>query len=278
MPIKLFKPTTPGRRFASSAVTKDLTNKRPEKNLVYFQKRTGGRNNQGKITVRHRGGGARRFIRMVDFRRDKFDIPARVEALEYDPARGARLALLLYRDGERRYIIAPQDVTVGQVLLSSKERVEVKPGNRMPLGRIPVGQLIHSIELVPDQGGKLVRGAGLSAQLMAVEAGYAQVKFPSGEVRRISGQCLATIGAVGNPDHRLIRLGKAGRMRHKGIRPTVRGKVMNPVDHPHGGGEGKHPIGMKYAKTKWGKHALGVKTRRAKKWSNKLIVKRRKAN
>lgn len=277
MPIKSFKPTTPGRRLASVDAYSDITKTEPEKSLIYIKKRTGGRNNQGKITVRHRGGGARRYIRIVDFRRDKFDIPARIEAIEHDPARGARLALLVYRDGERRYMVAPQGLAVGDVVVSSRERVEVKPGNRMPLSKVPVGVLVHSIELMPEQGGKLVRGAGLGAQLMAVEGGQAQIKLPSGEVRRVSAQCLVTIGSVGNPDHRLVRLGKAGRMRHRGIRPTVRGKAMNPVDHPHGGGEGKHPIGMKFAKTKWGKHALGVKTRRTKKWSSKMIVSRRKA-
>ncbi len=276
MPIKSFKPTTPGRRFASVDAYADITKSEPEKSLIRIKKRTGGRNNQGKITVRHRGGGARRFLRLVDNVREKFDVPARVEAIEYDPARGARIALLVYRDGERRYMVAPEGIGVGQTVVSSKRRVDVTPGNRMPLSEIPVGMTVHDLEILPGQGGRMVRGAGLGAQLMAVEGDHAQVKLPSGEVRSFSKGCMATIGSVGNPDHRLVRLGKAGRMRHRGIRPTVRGKVMNPVDHPHGGGEGKHPIGMKYAKTKWGKHAMGVKTRRAKKWSNKMIVTRRK--
>ncbi len=278
MPIKSFKPTTPGRRFASVDAYADVTKTEPEKALIVIKKRTGGRNNQGKITVRHRGGGARRYIRIVDFCRDKFGVPATVEAIEYDPARGARLALLVYRDGERRYMVAPQGVAVGQTVVSSKTRVDIQPGNRMPLSEVPVGMLVHDVEVNPGQGGKLARGAGVGIQLMAVEGDHATLKLPSGEMRKVPKGCMATIGTVGNPDHRLVRLGKAGRMRHRGIRPTVRGKVMNPVDHPHGGGEGKHPIGMKYAKTKWGKHALGVKTRRAKKWSSKMIVKRRKAS
>ncbi len=277
MPIKYFKPTTPGRRLASVDAYADITKFEPEKKLIVMKKRSGGRNNQGKLTVRHRGGGARRYLRMVDFLRDKYDVPATVEAVEYDPARGARILLVVYRDGVRRYILAPHGVGVGQVLVSSRQRVEVTPGNRMPLAHIPVGMTIHDLELLPGQGGRLVRGAGMGAQLMAVEGDHAQVKLPSGEVRKFPTLCMATLGTVSNPDHRLVRLGKAGRMRHRGIRPTVRGKAMNPVDHPHGGGEGKHPIGLAYAKTKWGKHALGVKTRRAKKWSNKLIVKRRKA-
>ena len=261
MPIRIYKPVTLGRRLSSVDAFADITKWEPEKSLIIPKRKTGGRNAQGKITVRHRGGGADRYVRIVDFKRSKYDIPARVAAIEYDPSRGARLALLNYKDGEKRYIVAPQGLTVGEVLVSSKEQVEIKSGNRMPLGKMPVGIQVHSIELSPDQGGVVARGAGLGAQLMAVEGNFAQLKLPSGEIRQFSKDCHATIGMVGNPDHRLIRWGKAGRTRHRGRRPEVRGKVMNPVDHPHGGGEGKTPIGLKHPKTKWGKPALGVKTR-----------------
>jgi large subunit ribosomal protein L2 len=276
MPIKIHRPVTLGRRLSSVESFADITKWEPEKSLITPKRKTGGRNAQGKITVRHRGGGADRYVRTVDFLRDKYGVPAKVAVIEYDPNRGARLALLNYKDGEKRYMIAPLGLTVGEELVSSKEQVEIKPGNRMPLDKMPVGIQIHSIELIPGRGGKVVRGAGLGAQLMAVEGDYAQLKLPSGEIRMFSKNCMATVGMVGNPDYRLIRWGKAGRTRYRGRRPEVRGKVMNPVDHPHGGGEGKNPIGLKHAKTPWGKPALGVKTRNKKKASWKFIVKRRK--
>ncbi|OIO52395.1 50S ribosomal protein L2 [Candidatus Uhrbacteria bacterium CG_4_10_14_0_8_um_filter_58_22] len=275
MPIKKYNPTTSGRRISSVDAFSDITKTEPEKKLTVFRKSVAGRNAHGRITVRHRGGGARRYVRVVDYKQDKFDVPAKVAAIEYDPNRGARLALLYYRDGEKRYVVATQGLKVGDVIVSSMSRVEIKPGNRMPLEQIPVGITVHSIELVPGNGGQLVRGAGLSARYMALEGKYAQLKLPSGEIRLISRLSMATVGVVSNPDHRLIRWGKAGRSRHLGIRPTVRGKAMNPVDHPHGGGEGRHPIGLKHPKTPWGKPALGVKTRRTKLASDKLIVQRR---
>ncbi|HJV32949.1 MAG TPA: 50S ribosomal protein L2 [Patescibacteria group bacterium] len=276
MPIKIYKPVTKGRRISSVDAFTDITKTEPEKSLIYAKKRASGRNAQGKITVRHRGGGAHRYVRIVDFKQDKLDIPAKVAAIEYDPARGARLALLNYKDGEKRYIVAPQGLTVGEEIMSSKNLIEIKAGNRMPLEKIPVGVQVHNIELTPGTGGMVARGAGLGASYMAQEGDYAQLKLPSGEVRMFSKDCMATVGVVGNPDHRLVRWGKAGRTRHRGRKPEVRGKVMNPVDHPHGGGEGKHPIGLKHPKTKWGKPALGVKTRNRKKSSWKMIVKRRK--
>lgn len=276
MAIKSYKPTTNGRRHANVASRAGLTAKRPERSLLEMKKRTGGRNNQGKITVRHRGGGAKRYLRIIDWRRARYDESATVTAIEYDPNRSARICLLSYADGEKAYILAPEGVKVGDTLISSRNRVEAKPGNRMPLEHVPVGVPLHAIELTPGKGSELVRSAGLAAQLLGVEAGYAQIKLPSGESRLVPKESSATIGLVGNAEHRLIRLGKAGRMRKKGIRPRVRGKVMNPVDHPHGGGEGRNSIGMKYPKTPWGKHALGVQTRNRKKWSNRLIMQRRK--
>jgi len=276
MPIKSFRPTTFGRRGASADTFEDITKKEPEKSLLVHKTRISGRNSQGKITVRHRGGGAKRMVRVVDFLRDKYDVPARVAAIEYDPGRGGRLALLNYRDGEKRYILAPADLKVGETVMSSKDKIENKIGNRMPLKHVPIGLMVHDLELYAGSGGKMVRGAGNGAQLMAIEGDMAQIKLPSGEYRLVSKECAATIGIVSNPDHWLVRLGKAGRMRHKGFRPRVRGKVMNPVDHPHGGGEGKNPIGHKHPKTPWGKPALGVKTRKRKKQSSKFIVKRRK--
>ncbi|HTM69236.1 MAG TPA: 50S ribosomal protein L2 [Candidatus Binatia bacterium] len=276
MPIKIYRPVTKGRRLSSVDAFSDITKWEPEKSLITAKKRASGRNNQGKITVRHRGGGANRYVRTVDFKQDKYDIPAKVASIEYDPGRGARIALLNYKDGEKRYIVAPQGLTVGETVISSRQLVEIKPGNRMPLSMIPVGVAVHNIELTPGTGGMVARGAGLGAQFMALEGDFAQLKLPSGEVRRFSKDCMATVGMVGNPDHRLVRWGKAGRTRHRGRRPEVRGKVMNPVDHPHGGGEGKHPIGLKHPKTLWGKPALGVKTRDKKKSSWKLIVSRRK--
>jgi len=276
MPIKSYRPTTYGRRGASVDAFTDVTKKSPEKTLLIHKKRISGRNSQGKITVRHRGGGAKRMIRVVDFMRADYDLPAKVAAIEYDPGRGARLALLTYANGKKSYIVAPAGIKVGETILSSKEKIESKTGNRMPLKHIPIGLMIHDLELYVGSGGKMVRGAGNAAQLMAIEGDMAQIKLPSGEYRMVSKECSATIGSVSNPDHRLVRLGKAGRMRHLGFRPRVRGKVMNPVDHPHGGGEGKHPVGMKHPKTPWGKPALGVKTRKRKKQSSKFIVKRRK--
>lgn len=274
MPIKIYKPTSPGRR-KSSALISGLIRKRPERSLISIKKSKAGRAG-GKISVRHRGGGAKKFYRLIDFRRDKFDTPARVEAIEYDPNRSTNIALLQYQDNEKRYIIAPQDIKVGDQLLSSKKAIAIKPGNTFPLEFIPTGLMVHNIELIPGQGGKLVRGAGMGAQVMGLEKDYVILKMPSGEIRMFRKDCLATIGQVGNAEWRTIRWGKAGRMRHRGIRPTVRGKAMNPVDHPHGGGEGGSPIGLKHPKTPWGRPALGVKTRRKKKWSNKLILKRRK--
>ncbi|MBU0625080.1 50S ribosomal protein L2 [Patescibacteria group bacterium] len=276
MPIKKYNPTTSGRRLSSVDAFTDITKTEPEKRLIKIKKRTGGRNSMGRITVRHRGGGAKRFIRQVDFKQDKYDVPAKVAAIEYDPSRGARLALLYYTDGEKRYVIATQGLSVGDTVMSSLERIEIKPGNRMPLDQIPPGVAVHNIELVVGGGSKVVRGAGLSAQYMALEGKHAQLKMPSGEIRLFPRAAMATVGTVSNPDYRLIRWGKAGRTRLLGIRPTVRGKAMNPVDHPHGGGEGRHPIGLKHPKTPWGKPALGVKTRQAKKASNKFIVQRAK--
>ncbi|MBI4276635.1 50S ribosomal protein L2 [Candidatus Uhrbacteria bacterium] len=276
MGIKVYNKNTAGRRFSSVQDFSDVTKMEPVKSLVMIKKRMGGRNAQGKITVRHQGGGARRYIRMVDFKHNRFDVAARVAAIEYDPNRGARIALLEYPDGEKRYVLAPLGVTVGHTIMASHGRIEARLGNRMPLSAIPIGTIVHNIELIPGAGGVAVRAAGMGAQVMAVDGGYAHLKFPSGEVRKVPDACAATVGAVGNPDWRHVRWGKAGRMRHRGIRPQVRGKVMNPVDHPHGGGEGKHPIGLKHAKTPWGKTALGVKTRRTKKWTWKMIVQRRK--
>ncbi|OGH61865.1 MAG: 50S ribosomal protein L2 [Candidatus Magasanikbacteria bacterium RIFCSPHIGHO2_01_FULL_50_8] len=275
MPIRRYNPTTNARRQSSVDTFSDVTKFEPEKSLTIFRKSTGGRNNTGKITVRHRGGGARRYIRVIDFVANKFDVPATVAAIEYDPNRGARLALLNYPDGEKCYMIAPLGLGVGDIVMSSAQQIEAKNGNRMPLKFIPTGIMVHNIELKPGQGGKMVRSAGLSAQLMAVEGDSATLRMPSGEVRRVSADAAATVGQVGNIERNLIRWGKAGRSRLRGIRPTVRGKAMNPVDHPHGGGEGRNPIGMKFAKTPWGKHAHGVKTRQPNKYSNTFIVARR---
>jgi large subunit ribosomal protein L2 len=276
MAIKQYKSTINSRRHASVLDPKTFSGKRPEKSLLVIKKKHGGRNNQGKIMIRHRGGGAKRFLRVLDSHRFDFDKPATVAAIEYDPGRSSLIALLSYEDGKKIYILAPEGVKAGDILMSSKNKIEAKPGNRMPLQHIPVGMLVHSIEFFPGRGGELVRSAGMGAQLMGVEGEYAQVKLPSGESRLVSKDCFATVGMVGNAEHRLVRLGKAGRMRNKGIRPRVRGKVMNPVDHPHGGGEGRNPIGLKYPKTPWGKHALGVATRDPKKWTSSLIMERRK--
>ncbi|MFA6254932.1 MAG: 50S ribosomal protein L2 [Patescibacteria group bacterium] len=277
MPIRIYKPTTPGRRQTSVDTFSDITLKRPEKKLVMIKRKTGGRNASGKITVRHRGGGAKRFYRLIDYKQNKYDMPSTVEAIEYDPNRRARIALLKYQDGHKCYIIAPVDLKVGDQVISSTKRTEIKPGNRMPLEHLPLGSLIYNIEISPGRGAQLVRTAGSVAKLMAVEGEYATIKMPSSEIRLISKKSLATLGQVSNPDAMHLRIGKAGRKRHMGIRPTVRGKVMNPVDHPHGGGEGHNPIGMKAPKTPWGKKALGVKTRKKNKYSNKFIVNRRRS-
>ncbi|NCN99927.1 50S ribosomal protein L2 [Candidatus Falkowbacteria bacterium] len=274
MGIKKVKANTPGRREATFDDFADLTKFSPEKRLVIPKKRNGGRNCQGKITVRHRGGGAKRHVRLIDFKRDKFDVPAVVSAIEYDPNRGARLALLFYVDGVKTYIIAPADVKVGDKIVSSQSLVEIKPGNALQLQFIPAGVGVNCVELMPGQGAKIARGAGNVVHVMGVEGKYAQLKMPSGEIRQVKKECLCTVGAVSNSDHRHISLGKAGRSRHLGIRPTVRGTAMNPVDHPHGGGEGNQPIGLTHPKTPWGKPALGVRTRK-KKRSNRLIIKRR---
>lgn len=277
MAVRKYKPTSSGRRVSSVQDFSDITKIQPEKSLVQVLKRRSGRNNAGQVTVRHQGGGVKRFYRVVDFKQDKFDIPGTVLAVEYDPNRGPRLALVQYPDGEKRYVIAHAKIQVGDVLTSSQNRVEAVPGNRMPLEHIPVGLFIFNVEVTPGKGGQMVRGAGASAQLQAIEGKYAQIKLPSGEMRLVLKNCLATIGQVGNSDYRLVRYGKAGRMRHRGIRPRVKGKNMNPVDHPHGGGEGHSPIGLRGGpKTPWGKKAMGVKTRKRGKWSDQLILERRR--
>jgi len=273
MPIKVFKPTSPGRRWQTVSTFEELTKKAPEKSLLAPLKKNAGRNNQGSITVRHRGGGTRPKYRIIDFRRDKVNIPAKVAAIEYDPNRSARIALLHYKDGEKRYILAPLGVQVGDVLVSGPDS-EVKPGNTLPIANIPLGTLIHNVELQKGKGGQLVRGAGAAAQLMAKEGKYAQVRLPSGEVRYISMECNATIGQVGNVEWGTLKIGKAGRKRHMGWRPSVRGVAMTPRDHPHGGGEGKSGIGMPGPKTPWGKPALGKRTRN-RKYTDRFIVKRR---
>ncbi len=277
MAIKIYKPTTPARRKTSVVSFSDITKKKPQKSLTIIKKKQAGRNNSGKITVRHRGGGAKRRIRLVDFKRLRFDEPARVIAIEYDPNRSARIALIQYESGELSYILAHAKMKVGDKIVSSQKKVAIQSGNRMPLEFIPAGIGVYNVELNPLKGGVLARSAGTDIMIQAIEGKYAQLKMPSGEIRLVKKECLATIGTVSNPDHRLVRIGKAGRKRHMGIRPTVRGKVMNPVDHPHGGGEGRQPIGLKYPKTKWGKHALGVKTSKKNKAANKFIVKRRKS-
>ncbi|MGI6688129.1 MAG: 50S ribosomal protein L2 [Christensenellales bacterium] len=273
MAIRLYKPTSPARRFMSVNAFAEITKKKPEKALVRSKKKHSGRNHHGKITVRHRGGGSRVKYRIIDFKRDKLQVPAKVAAIEYDPNRSAFIALLHYLDGEKRYILAPVGLNVGDMVMSG-EGADIKPGNSLPLANIPTGTLIHNLELRAGAGGQLVRSAGVYAQLMAKEGNYAQVRLPSGEIRKLPINARATIGTVGNTDHENIRIGKAGRKRHMGIRPSVRGVVMNPVDHPHGGGEGKSPIGMPAPVTPWGKPALGLKTRKRKKYSNRLIVKR----
>jgi large subunit ribosomal protein L2 len=273
MPIRQFKPTSPGRRGASGYTFEEITKKKPEKSLTVTLKKSGGRNNQGRITVRHHGGGHKRKLRLIDFKRNKHDIPATVTAIEYDPNRSARIALLQYEDGEKRYILCPAGLKVGEVL-SSGPNAEIKVGNALPLRNIPTGTVVHNVELTIGKGGQIVRSAGASAQLVAKEEPYALLRLPSGEMRRVRAECMATIGQVGNVEHNQIKLGKAGRSRHRGIRPTVRGSAMNPRDHPHGGGEGKAPIGLPGPKSPWGKPTLGYRTRNNKR-TDKYIVRRR---
>ena len=274
MGIKTYNPYTPSRRNMTGSDFSEITKTTPEKSLIASKKKTAGRNNQGKITVRHHGGGNRQKYRIIDFKRNKEGIPAKVIGIEYDPNRTANIALICYADGEKAYILAPQGLTDGMTVQSGSG-AEVRVGNCLPLSEIPVGTQIHNIELYPGKGGQLVRSAGNSAQLMAKEGKYATLRLPSGEMRMVPIVCRATIGVVGNGDHNLINLGKAGRKRHMGIRPTVRGSVMNPNDHPHGGGEGRAPVGRPSPMTPWGKPAMGLKTRKKKKQSNKLIVRRR---
>lgn len=273
MPVKQYKPTSPARRFMTVSTFEEITKTTPEKSLVEDLRSSGGRNMYGRITVRHRGGGVRRKYRIIDFKRNKDNVPAKVNAIEYDPNRTANIALLFYVDGEKRYIIAPLGLKVGDTVVSG-EGSDIKVGNALPLKNIPLGTTIHNIELHAGAGGQFARSAGNAAQLMAKEGAYAQVRLPSGEVRLISMNCKATIGQVGNPDHENISYGKAGRIRKMGFRPTVRGVAMNPVDHPHGGGEGKSPIGLPSPVTPWGKPTLGYKTRKKKKTSNRFILKR----
>jgi len=271
--LKVYRPTSPGRRGMSGSTFEEITKGKPEKSLLLPLKKKAGRNTRGKITVRHRGGGAKQRLRIIDFKRDKVGVPGRVAAIEYDPNRSARIALIHYADGDKRYILAPLELNVGDTIMSGSD-AEVKPGNTLPLKLIPTGTLIHNIELERGRGGQLVRSAGTAAQLMVKEGEYALVRLPSSEMRRIRNDCLATIGQLGNVDHQNIKLGKAGRKRWLGWRPTVRGSAMSPRDHPHGGGEGRSPIGMAGPKTPWGKPALGYRTRKPKA-SDKLIVKRR---
>ncbi|MFZ5820505.1 MAG: 50S ribosomal protein L2 [Chloroflexota bacterium] len=273
MAVKKYKPVTPGQRGMTGYTFEEITKDTPERSLLLPLRKQGGRNSYGRVTVRHRGGGHRRFIRIVDFKRDKRDIPAKVAAIEYDPNRTARLALLHYADGEKRYIVAPLGLKVGDTLLAGAS-AEIRPGNALPISSIPVGTTIHNIELRAGKGGQLVRSAGSSAQLLAKEGDFAQIRMPSGEVRLVRQVCYATIGQIGNVDHSNVKLGKAGRKRHLGIRPTVRGTAMSPRDHPHGGGEGRQPIGLPGPKSPWGRPTLGYKTRRNKQ-TDKYIVRRR---
>ncbi len=273
MAIKTHNPTSAGRRFYTTSSFEEVTKKTPEKSLLAKKDKNAGRNAQGRVTVRHQGGGNRQKYRIIDFKRNKDGIPATVIGIEYDPNRTSYIALLAYADGEKRYIIAPQGLTDGDVVMSGAE-AEIKVGNNLPLASIPVGTLIHNIELEPKKGGQLARSAGVEVQLMAKEGKYATLRLPSGEMRKVLLTCRATIGTVGNPDHELVSLGKAGRKRHMGVRPAVRGVAMNPNDHKHGGGEGKSPVGLKSPVTPWGKPALGYKTRKKKNRSNRLMVKR----
>ena len=277
MAIRKFKPTTNGRRGMSTLVNEELTQgNKPQKSLLSSGSKTGGRNNQGKMTVRHIGGGAKRKYRVIDFKRNKFGVTGKVTTIEYDPNRNANIALITYLDGEKRYIIAPKDLKVGMIV-ESGEACDIKVGNAMQLQNIPVGTLVHNIEMKPGKGGALARSAGASAQILGRDDKYVIIRLQSGETRKVLGTCMATIGVVGNEDYELVNVGKAGRTRHMGIRPTNRGSVMNPNDHPHGGGEGRTPIGRKSPMTPWGKPALGVKTRNPKKASNKLIISRKKS-
>lgn len=273
MPVKKYKPVTPGTRGMTGYTFDEITKSTPERSLLVPLRKSGGRNAHGRVTVRHRGGGHRRFVRVVDFKREKHNIPAKVAAIEYDPNRTARLALLFYADGEKRYIIAPLDLKVGDTVLTGPG-AEIRSGNSLPISNIPVGTLIHNIEIKEGRGGQMVRSAGGAAQLLAKEGDFAQIRMPSGEVRLIYQTCYATIGQIGNLDHSNVKLGKAGRKRHMGIRPTVRGSAMSPRDHPHGGGEGRQPIGLAGPKSPWGKPTLGYKTRRNKK-TDQFIVRRR---
>ena len=273
MAIKKRKPTSAAQRFVSVADYTEISKIEPEKSLLVTKKRTGGRNNQGKITVRHIGGGNKVKYRIIDFKRDKDNIPAVVKTIEYDPNRSAYIALVVYADGEKRYILAPLGLNVGDKIISGDD-VEIKVGNCLPLKSIPVGSVVHNIEFEPKKGGALARSAGNSAVIMAIEGKYVTLRLPSGEMRKVPMMCRATLGRVGNPEYELISIGKAGRTRHMGVRPTVRGSVMNPVDHPHGGGEGKSPVGRARPETPWGKPALGYKTRNKKKASTRLIIKR----
>ena len=274
MAIRHFNPVTPGQRKKSTLVNEELTKTAPEKSLLKAKNKKSGRNNQGRITVRHQGGGTKQKYRLIDFKRNKHDIEGTVASIEYDPNRSANIALINYVDGEKRYIIAPKGLKVGMKIVSG-ENVDIKVGNALPIMNIPVGTVIHNIEMRPGKGAQIARSAGQSAQILGREERYVLVRLSSGETRKILGTCMATIGEVGNEDYSLVRLGKAGRTRHMGIRPTVRGSVMNPNDHPHGGGEGRAPVGRKQPMTPWGKPALGYKTRKNKKSSNKLIVTRR---
>ena len=274
MAIRVYKPTSPARRFMSVLTYEELTKKAPERSLTEYLKKNAGRNNQGKITVRHQGGGNKVKYRIIDFKRNKDNIPAKVTAIEYDPNRSAFIALVCYADGEKRYILAPLGLKVGDTVVSG-ETADIKPGNCLPMANIPVGTLIHNLEIKAGRGGQMVRSAGNAAQLMSKEGGYALVRLPSGEMRKLAMNCRATIGTVGNTDHENVRIGKAGRKRHMGIRPSVRGVVMNPCDHPHGGGEGKSPVGMPSPLTPWGKPAMGYRTRKKNQPSDKFIVRRR---
>ena len=275
MAIKKYKPTTNGRRGMSTLSNDEITTNKPTKSLLVKKTKTGGRNNQGRMTVQHIGGGAKQKYRLIDFKRNKFGVPARVASIEYDPNRSANIALLVYKDGEKSYIIAPKDLKVGSIV-ESGEAVDIKVGNAMQIMNIPVGTVIHNIELKPGAGAELARSAGASAQILGREGKYVMIRLQSGETRLVLGTCMATVGVVGNEDYELVNIGKAGRTRHMGIRPTNRGSVMNPNDHPHGGGEGRAPIGRKGPVTPWGKPALGLKTRKSKKASDKLIVSRKK--
>lgn len=274
MAVKIYKPTSPGRRDMTSPTFEEITKSTPERRLTSPKRSSGGRDHNGTVSVRHRGGGHKRQLRLVDFKREKFDIPAKVAAIEYDPNRTARIALLHYADGEKRYIVAPLELKVGDTIVSSRREADIRAGNALRIANIPVGTMIHNIEIQPGKGGQIARSAGMAAQLLGKEGDYAQVRLPSGEVRLIRQECMATIGVVGNLDHANVKLGKAGRKRHMGIRPTVRGTAMSPRDHPHGGGEGRQPVGKPGPRSPWGKPTRGYKTRRNKR-SDQFIIKRR---